>query len=51
MVSLCGPRDMVRDRLAAFRDAGVGTLLVAPMAFTANDQREQLREVAELAAV
>src|SRR6202162_4390566 len=25
MVSLCGPRDAVRDRLAAFREAGVGT--------------------------
>src|SRR5450755_4548045 len=24
-VSLCGPGDVVRDRLAAFRDAGVGT--------------------------
>ena len=34
MVSLCGPRDVVRDRLAAFRDAGVGTLMVSPMAFT-----------------
>ncbi len=28
MVSLCGPRDVVRERLAAFRDAGVGTLMV-----------------------
>ena len=27
MVSLCGPRDVVRDRIAAFRDAGVGTLI------------------------
>ena len=50
MVSLAGPRDTVRDRLAAFRDAGVGTLLVAPMAFTTEDRVAQLREVAELAA-
>jgi F420-dependent oxidoreductase-like protein len=50
MVSLCGPRDVVRDRLAAFRDAGVGTLMVTPMAFTAEDRIEQLRAVAELAA-
>ncbi len=28
MVSLCGPRDVVRERIAAFRDAGVGTLMV-----------------------
>ena len=45
MVSLCGPRDAVRDRLAAFRDAGVGTLMV----FTKDDRVAQLRAVAELA--
>jgi F420-dependent oxidoreductase-like protein len=50
MVSLCGPRDVVRDRLAAFRDAGVGTLMVMPMAFTREERIEQLRAVAELAA-
>ena len=49
MVSLCGPRDVVRDRLAAFRDAGVGTLMVMPMAFTREDRIQQLRAVAELA--
>jgi F420-dependent oxidoreductase-like protein len=50
MVSLCGPSDVVRDRLAAFRDAGVGTLMVTPMAFTADDRIAQLRAIAELAA-
>jgi F420-dependent oxidoreductase-like protein len=50
LVSLCGPRDAVRDRIAAFRDAGVGTLMVTPMAFTPEDRIEQLRNVAELAA-
>jgi F420-dependent oxidoreductase-like protein len=50
MVSLCGPSDVVRDRLAAFRDAGVGTLIVTPMAFTADDRIAQLRAIAELAA-
>jgi F420-dependent oxidoreductase-like protein len=49
LVSLCGPRDVVRDRLAAFRDAGVGTLMVTPMAFTVEDRIAQLRAVAELA--
>jgi alkanesulfonate monooxygenase SsuD/methylene tetrahydromethanopterin reductase-like flavin-dependent oxidoreductase (luciferase family) len=49
MVSLCGPRDVVRDRLGAFRDAGVGTLMITPMAFTLDDRITQLREVAELA--
>jgi F420-dependent oxidoreductase-like protein len=50
LVSLCGPRDAVRDRIAAFRDAGVGTLMITPMAFTTEDRIEQLRAVAELAA-
>jgi hypothetical protein len=49
-VSLCGPRDVVRDRRAAFRDAGVGTLMVSPMAFEAQERIDQLRAVAELAA-
>jgi F420-dependent oxidoreductase-like protein len=48
-ICLCGPRDVVRDRLQAFRDAGVGTLMVSPMAFTADDRVAQLRAVAELA--
>jgi F420-dependent oxidoreductase-like protein len=49
IVSLCGPRDRVAERLAAYREAGVGTLIVAPIAFTAEDQAAQLRAVAELA--
>jgi len=40
----------VRDRLAAFRDAGVGTLTIGVMAFTKQERVEQLRAVAELAA-
>lgn len=49
MVSLCGPREGVRERLEAFRRAGVGTLLVAPMAFAPEEWIEQLRALAELA--
>ena len=49
-VSLCGTRDHVRERIAAFRDAGVGTLGVTPLAFTKDDRLEQLRLVAELNA-
>ena len=48
-VTLCGPRDRVRERLEVYRAAGVGTLIVSPMAFTAEDRLEQLRLVAELA--
>jgi F420-dependent oxidoreductase-like protein len=51
MVSLCGPRDVVADRLAAFRDAGVGTLTISPLAFSAEDRIAQLRGIAELVAV
>jgi F420-dependent oxidoreductase-like protein len=49
-VSLCGPPDVVRERLAVFRDAGVGTLGITPLAFTAEERLTQLRLVAELAA-
>jgi alkanesulfonate monooxygenase SsuD/methylene tetrahydromethanopterin reductase-like flavin-dependent oxidoreductase (luciferase family) len=49
-VSLCGPPDVVRERLAVYRDAGVGTLGVTPTAFTADDRLEQLRLIAELAS-
>jgi F420-dependent oxidoreductase-like protein len=48
-VSICGPKDVVRERIAKYRDAGVGTLGVAPFAFTKDDRLEQLRLIAELA--
>lgn len=52
----CGPprpmrtRDVVRKRLAAYRDAGVSMLMVTPMAFDRQERIDQLRAVAELAA-
>jgi F420-dependent oxidoreductase-like protein len=49
LVSLAGPKDFVRERLRVFREAGVGTLGVTPMAFTRDERIEQLRLVAELA--
>src|SRR5687768_1947076 len=48
-VTLVGPKDVVRDRLAVYAQAGVGTLSVSPMAFDADTRLEQLRLVAELA--
>ena len=48
-VALCGPADRVRDRLRAYREAGVGTLGISPMAFTKDERLAQLRLVAELA--
>ncbi len=49
-ICLCGPPDVVRGRIQAFRDAGVGTLMLSPMAFTADALVGQLRALAELAA-
>src|ERR687898_2099679 len=49
-VSLCGPADVVRERICIYRDAGVGTLMIAPMAWTFEDRMAQLRQVAELAS-
>src|SRR5215204_4986947 len=48
-VSLVGPREAVRDRLAVYREAGVGTLMISPMSWTYADRLAQLRTVAELA--
>jgi F420-dependent oxidoreductase-like protein len=49
LVTLCGPKEHVRDRLGAFRDAGVGTLTITPMAWTPEERIQQLRAIAELA--
>jgi F420-dependent oxidoreductase-like protein len=48
-VTLCGPPDRVRERLAVYRDAGVGTLGITPVAGSKDERIEQLRLVAELA--
>jgi F420-dependent oxidoreductase-like protein len=48
-VTLCGPKERVRDRLAVYAQAGVGTLQISPMAFDAATRLEQLKLVAELA--
>jgi F420-dependent oxidoreductase-like protein len=42
-VALCGPRDRIRDRLAAWRESPVGTLILA------IGQRDALRMMAEIA--
>ncbi|MEA2123261.1 MAG: hypothetical protein QOI80_43 [Solirubrobacteraceae bacterium] len=48
-VTLCGPADRIRERLQVYRDAGVGTLILSPMAFTLDERLDQLRQLAELA--
>ena len=47
-VSLCGPPERIKERLEHYREAGVGTLMVTPMAWTAEGRSEMLRTVAEL---
>ncbi|HEX3508984.1 MAG TPA: LLM class F420-dependent oxidoreductase [Candidatus Dormibacteraeota bacterium] len=49
-VSIVGPPDQARERIRAFKDAGVDTLIVSPMAIDNDSRKEQLRLVAELAA-
>lgn len=48
LLTLCGPAGKVRERLAAFREAGVGTLIILPMAATGEERLHQLRVVTEL---
>ena len=50
LVTLVGPRAQVAERLAAYRDAGVGTLLASPLGINREQQFEQMRTLAELAA-
>ena len=38
MISLCGPKERVAERLEVYRDAGVGTLIVRPMAFDCDSR-------------
>jgi F420-dependent oxidoreductase-like protein len=47
-VTLAGPRHHIRERLVVYRDAGVGTLLVSPMAFEPEARRRIVRELAEM---
>jgi F420-dependent oxidoreductase-like protein len=47
-VALVGPRDRVRERLEVYREAGVGTLIAAPVAFEPGEGRRMVRELAEL---
>ena len=43
-------RRRCKERLDAYRDAGVGTLLVTPAAATQEDRLRMMRDLAELAA-
>jgi F420-dependent oxidoreductase-like protein len=49
-VSIVGPPDHARERIRAFKDAGVDTLIVSPMAMDNETRKQQLRLVAGLAS-
>jgi F420-dependent oxidoreductase-like protein len=48
-VSIAGSPQRAKERIRAYADAGVETLIVSPMAFDTGERKEQLRLVAELA--
>src|SRR5690242_3890134 len=48
--TLAGSADHIKERLAVYADAGVGTLMMSPMDFTAEGRSRVLRAVAELAS-
>ncbi len=47
-VALCGPKEAIAERLQVYRDAGVGTLLISPVAQSVDDRVDMLRTLAEL---
>jgi F420-dependent oxidoreductase-like protein len=48
-VSLCGPKELVAERIAVYRDAGVGTLICSPMAFDPAARKAMIRDLAAMA--
>ena len=47
LTTICGPRDRVAERLERYREAGVGSLIVAPMAFDAEGRLRMMRDLVE----
>jgi F420-dependent oxidoreductase-like protein len=48
LVTICGPRERVKERLDVYREAGVGTLIVSPMSFDPEQRKRTIRELAEM---
>jgi len=48
-VCLVGPAERVRERLAMYRDTGVGTVLATIVAPTVDERIGMIRQLAELA--
>jgi F420-dependent oxidoreductase-like protein len=47
-ITLVGDRDRVRDRLAVYRDSGVGTMIVTPVTFDVDERKRMVHTLAEL---
>ena len=47
-VTMCGPRERVRERLEVYREAGVGTLIASVMAPDPVARKRTIRELAEM---
>jgi F420-dependent oxidoreductase-like protein len=48
LVTMCGPRERVAERLEVYREAGVGTLIASVMAPESEARRRTVRELAEM---
>ena len=48
LVTMCGPRERVRERLDVYRDSGVGTLIASVMTPDVEARRRTVRELAEM---
>ncbi len=48
ITSLCGPRERIAERLRTYDEAGVGTLIVTPLAATGEERAVMMRTLAEL---
>jgi F420-dependent oxidoreductase-like protein len=46
-LALCGPKERLAERLAIYREAGVGTVIASPVATTAEGRAEIVRALAE----
>jgi F420-dependent oxidoreductase-like protein len=48
LVTMAGPRERVKERLEVHREAGVGTLIVSPLAADVEHRKRMIRELAEM---
>ena len=46
--SLCGSKERIAERLAVYREAGVGTIITTPMSFDPEERKNMVRTLAEL---